>query len=70
MIKKGLDEKDKKWWCCDKILVHLKNLDPIAFRKTMQCEDIKGHELVMGEKISTNWANDMKFKCHNWSPKK
>jgi hypothetical protein len=41
----------------------LKTWTPIAFKKTMQCEDIKGHELMMGEKISTNWANDMRFKC-------
>jgi hypothetical protein len=33
--------------------------------KIMQCEDIKGHELVMGEKISTNLVNDMEFKSYN-----
>jgi hypothetical protein len=27
--KKKLGEKDKKWWHCDKILVHLKEFGPI-----------------------------------------
>jgi len=26
--KKGLGKKDKKGWCCDKILVHLKKFRP------------------------------------------
>jgi hypothetical protein len=26
--KKGLGKKNRKWWCCDKILVHLKEFAP------------------------------------------
>jgi len=29
MIKKRLGKKERKGWCCDKILVHLKKFGPI-----------------------------------------
>jgi hypothetical protein len=28
--RKGLGKKDRKWWHCDKILVHLKEFEPIV----------------------------------------
>ncbi len=42
--KKGLGKKDRKGWCCDKILIHLKEFAPtrakLIFKSSSICQSL------------------------------
>jgi hypothetical protein len=52
IVKKRLGKKDKKWWHCDKILVHLKEFAPkmpllcasvLSIMKKMKFQNVKNN---------------------------
>jgi hypothetical protein len=63
--KKGLGKKDKKRWCCDKILVHLKEFGPFIGSSKVKSQMMMGwwKHNQLDQKNNQHAINYMAFTC-------